>query len=251
MWDHVTIRVSDREASRRFYDTVLASLRIEPARVGAEFDEWRDFSIAEADGGNPVTRNVHVGFLARSRADVDAFWRAGVDAGHRSDGEPGLRPEYDPGYYGGFLLDPDGNSAEAVFGHRPPGGENVIDHLWIRVADLETSRRFWGTVAPALGVGVRPTNEEARRFAVAGENRHFVLVRDERPRTEHVHLAFPVATDEAVAEFHRVAVGAGYRDNGSPGERPQYHHGYVGAFVLDPDGLNVEAVNHTRGPRPG
>jgi catechol 2,3-dioxygenase-like lactoylglutathione lyase family enzyme len=66
------------------------------------------------------------------------------------------------------------------------------------------------------------------------------------PPTENVHLAFPVADDGAVAEFHRVATDAGYRDNGEPGERPQYHAGYVGAFVFDPDGNNVEAVNHNR-----
>ena len=65
-----------------------------------------------------------------------------------------------------------------------------------------------------------------------------------RPRT--LHLAFPVADDEAVAEFHRVATEAGYRDNGAPGERPVYHPGYVGAFVLDPGGNNIEAVNHNR-----
>ena len=55
-----------------------------------------------------------------------------------------------------------------------------------------------------------------------------------------------MADDETVAEFHRVATSAGYRDNGGPGERPEYHAGYVGAFVLDPDGNNVEAVNHNR-----
>jgi predicted lactoylglutathione lyase len=49
-----------------------------------------------------------------------------------------------------------------------------------------------------------------------------------------------------VDEFHRVALAAGYRDNGPPGERPQYHPGYYGAFVLDPDGNNVEAVFHDR-----
>jgi catechol 2,3-dioxygenase-like lactoylglutathione lyase family enzyme len=141
----------------------------------------------------------------------------------------------------------DGNSVEAVHGHRrEPGGRNTIDHLWIRVADLETSRRFWETVAPVLGLDVRPTRDKPDRFAVVRGERHFSLVRDERPRTEAVHLAFPVPTDEAVAEFHRLAVAAGHRDNGSPGERPQYHAGYVAAFVLDPDGHNVEAVNHNR-----
>jgi catechol 2,3-dioxygenase-like lactoylglutathione lyase family enzyme len=58
-------------------------------------------------------------------------------------------------------------------------------------------------------------------------------------------MAFPVPDDATVAEFHRTALAAGYRDNGPPGER-RYHPGYYGAFVLDPDGNNVEAVNHNR-----
>ena len=54
-------------------------------------------------------------------------------------------------------------------------------------------------------------------------------------------------TDDAVVDaFHAAAVAAGYRDNGAPGERPQYHPGYYGAFVLDPDGHNIEVVNHHR-----
>jgi catechol 2,3-dioxygenase-like lactoylglutathione lyase family enzyme len=238
MFDHVTIRVSDRAASHRFYETVLGDMTYK----GDWFDEWHDFSLA-ADG-EPVTRNLHIAFAARSREDVDAFWQRGVDAGYRSDGEPGLRPQYKQDYYGGFLLDPDGNSVESV--HRPGRTESgpPIDHLWIGVADLDASSRFWETVVPVLGLG---TGSRETLFIVAGNNRrHFALVADGRPPTEHVHLAFPVADDETVAEFHRVATAAGYRDNGGPGERPIYHPGYFSAFVLDPDGNNVEAVNHKR-----
>jgi len=245
MWDHVEIHVSDRAASRRFYDTVLAPLGVEQTARFDEVEEWRDFGIVDAGPEHPLTRHLHAAFAAPSRDHVDSFWRAGVDAGYRSDGEPGPRPQYDPGYYGAFLLDPDGNSAEAVVGHRAEPGGSMIDHLWIRVADPDASRRFWETVAPALGVRVRAPGYPGL-VAVAKDNRHFALVHDERPRTESVHLAFPVPTDEAVAEFHRLALAAGYRDNGPPGERPQYHPGYVGAFVLDPDGHNIEAVNHNR-----
>lgn len=238
MFDHVTIRVSDREASRRFYETLLG----EPTHRGDVFDEWDDFSLAQ--DREPVTRNLHVAFAARSREDVDAFWQRGVDAGYPSDGEPGLRPQYKQDYYGGFLLDPDGNSVESV--HRPGRTESgpPIDHLWIGVADLDASIRFWESVVPVLGLG---TGTRERLFIVGGNNRrHFALVADGRPPTEHVHLAFPAPDDETVAEFHRVATAARYRDNGGPGERPIYHAGYVGAFVLDPDGNNVEAVNHNR-----
>ena len=64
-----------------------------------------------------------------------------------------------------------------------------------------------------------------------------------------MHLAFGVGDRQAVERFHELATAAGYADNGAPGERPQYHPGYVGAFVLDPDGHNVEAVFHDRSSR--
>ncbi len=239
MFDHVTIRVSDRVASRRFYETVLG----EPSHLGQDFDEWKDFSLTQTDGGHPVTRNLHVAFAAPSRDEVDAFWQRGVDAGYRSDGQPGLRPQYDPNYYGAFLLDPDGNSVESCTGFRT-GGDPPIDHLWIGVHDLGESLRFWEAVAPALGLSVGEPHED--HFHIYSGDRSSALVADGRPPTEHVHLAFPVAADADVAEFHRAATAAGFRDNGAPGERPEYHPGYVGAFVLDPDGNNVEAVNHHR-----
>ncbi len=118
MIDHVTLRVSDLEASTRFYSTVLAPLGHELDWENAEWKwaMWGDFSIA-ADG-RPVTHDVHIAFAARSRAEVDAFHRAGIDAGYRDHGAPGLRPQYHAGYYGAFLLDPDGNNVEAVFHDR-------------------------------------------------------------------------------------------------------------------------------------
>jgi catechol 2,3-dioxygenase-like lactoylglutathione lyase family enzyme len=237
MFDHVTIRVSDLESSRRFYRTLLDR---EPE--GGEYWEWDEFGIAEADADHPVTRNLHVGFATESREEVDAFWRRGVEAGYESDGEPGLRPQYHPSYYGAFLLDPDGNSLEACTGFRDELGGPLIDHLWLGVSDLGASRRFWETVAPVLSLDV--TEDRQGRFHVWAGGRSFALVADGRPPSENVHLAFPVATDADVAEFHRAATAAGYRDNGPPGERPEYHPGYVGAFVLDPGGNNVEAVNH-------
>jgi catechol 2,3-dioxygenase-like lactoylglutathione lyase family enzyme len=243
MFDHVTIRARDQEASRTFYNTVLAALDFEPVDANERFYEWGDYSVTQADGAHPATRRLHVAFAAPSRGEVDAFWQRGVNAGYRSDGEPGLRPEYHPNYYGGFLLDPDGNSVEACTGFRT-SGDSSIDHVWIGVRDLDESRRFWEAVAPVLGLGVGEPEEQ--RFHVHARGRSFALVSDGRPPSEHVHLAFPVAADEAVAEFHQVATIAGYRDNGAPGERPEYHAGYVGAFVLDPDGNNVEAVNHNR-----
>jgi catechol 2,3-dioxygenase-like lactoylglutathione lyase family enzyme len=239
VFDHVTIRVSDLAAARRFYETVLPVLGIEQT-TGVEYFEWGDFSVAQATPDKPVTRRLHIGFRAPSREHVDAFWRAGVDAGYRDDGAPGPRPQYTPEYYGGFLLDPDGNSAEAVHHEIPRTG--TFDHLWIRVADVEASRRFYETVAPFTGF--QPRHATAERAGFAGPDGSFSVVAGEP--TEDLHMAFPAEDDETVDAFHRAALDAGYEDNGPPGERAVYHPGYYGAFVLDPDGNNVEVVNHNR-----
>lgn len=210
MFDHLTIRVADREASRRFYETVLAPVGHTISHSGDHFDEWNDFGIAQAREGRPVTRGLHVAFVSPSREQVDAFWRAGTGAGYSSDGEPGLRPQYHENYYGAFLVDPDGNSAEAVYHGRAREGANVVDHLWIRVADLAETKRFYATIAPILGLRIR--GERAERFHVAAGDRSFALVHGQA--TSDVHIAFPSPDDASVGEFHRVAVAAGYRDNG-------------------------------------
>ena len=176
---------------------------------------------------------------------------AGVLAGRRRRGLRGRRrarpaPEYGPDYYGGFLLDPDGNSAEAVHSERadpvPPGR---VDHLWIRVRDPEASKRFYSTIAPYAGIAL--AGEEPGRVQFAGAGHSFSCVADELPLTQHVHLAFAARDDAAVRAFHEAALAAGYTDHGGPGERAVYHPGYYGAFVLDPDGHNVEVVNHNLG----
>jgi catechol 2,3-dioxygenase-like lactoylglutathione lyase family enzyme len=245
VFDHVAIAVSDLAASERFYRTVLSVLGIEPSHADAELVEWEDWDIGPTDAEHALTRGLHVGFRAPSRAAVDAFWRAGVDAGFRDDGAPGPRAIYGPDPYGGFLLDPDGNSVEAVHDERPdPVAPGRVDHLWLRVADLEASTRFYATIAPHAGI--RLEREQPGRAQFAGEGISFSLVRDERPRTEHVHLAFPAGDDATVRAFHAAALAAGHEDHGGPGERAVYHPGYYGAFVLDPDGHNVEVVNHNR-----
>ena len=107
MFDHVTIRASDRFASERFYETVLRTLGIEQTHSGPMGPEWNDFSLTQADAENPTTRRLHIGFVAPSRAHVDEFWRVGTEAGYRDNGAPGPRPQYRDDYYGAFLLDPD------------------------------------------------------------------------------------------------------------------------------------------------
>jgi catechol 2,3-dioxygenase-like lactoylglutathione lyase family enzyme len=239
VFDHVTIRVSDRAASERFYDAVLEVIGIDETYSGDQFTEWRDFSLAEASAWNPVTRGLHVGFGASSRERVDEFWQVGTAAGYRDDGAPGPRPEYGDDYYGGFLLDPDGNSAEAVHFE---GVRRGVDHLWIRVANVPGSARFYETIAPYAGLQMQ---ERADRAQFAGESGSFSVLKGDNV-TQDLHIAFPAPDNQTVDDFHRAATEAGYRENGTPGERPIYHPGYYSAYVLDPDGNNVELVNHNR-----
>jgi catechol 2,3-dioxygenase-like lactoylglutathione lyase family enzyme len=241
VFDHVTIRVSDRAASERFYYKVLGAIGIDMTHSLGELIEWNDFSLTEATAWSPVTRGLHIGFGASSRESVDEFWRAGTEAGYRSDGEPGPRPEYGDDYYGGFLLDPDGNSAEAVHFE---GVHRGVDHLWIRVGDVEASKRFYETIAPHAGLRKMRDNPERAAFS-GGESGSFSVLSGEHV-TESLHMAFPASDNAAVDAFHEAAIDAGYRSNGTPGERPAYHPGYYGAYVLDPDGNNIELVNHNR-----
>ncbi|HLI60688.1 MAG TPA: VOC family protein [Solirubrobacteraceae bacterium] len=245
MFDHVGIAASDLAASERFYRTVLSVLGREPVRADAELVEWGDWDVTITDDEHPVSRGLHVGFRAPSREAVDAFWQAGIDAGHRDDGAPGPRTIYGPDYYGGFLRDPDGNSAEAVhFRRQPAVSPGGVDHLWIRVADVAASRRFYTTIAPHAGL--RLGIDRTDHVQLVGEDFCFSLIDDERPVTQSVHLAFSARDDATVQAFHAAALQAGYEDNGAPGERAVYHPGYYGAFVLDPDGNNIEVVNHNR-----
>jgi catechol 2,3-dioxygenase-like lactoylglutathione lyase family enzyme len=240
MFDHVTIRASDREATERFYDTVLSAIGIERSATGEHYTEWNDFSIVAADAEKQVTRGLHIGFGTSSHGLVHAFWRAGTAAGYRSDGEPGPRPEYGDDYYGGFLLDPDGNSVEAVHFE---GVRLGTDHLWIRVADVEASKGFYETIARHARVQLGTDTPERAGFY--GEPGSFSVLTGDHV-TENLHMAFPADDNQTVDDFHQAAIEAGYRDNGKPGERPIYHPGYYSAFVLDPDGNNIELVSHNR-----
>ena len=239
MFDHVTIRASDLDASTRFYSTLLGALGIEPTLSTPRVVRWREFIVASADPR--VTRQLHIAFGAPSRELVDRAWQATVDAGYADDGAPGERLQYKPDYYGAFVVDPDGNSAEVVH-HDDVRPGNHIDHLWIGVRDAGASDAFYSTIAPYTGL--RAGRRWAEGVQFRGPWATFSVVSDGRPATEDLHLAFPALDRQTVDDFHRVATEAGYSDNGGPGERPQYSPGYYAAFVLDPDGTNVESVFH-------
>lgn len=121
MIDHVQVKTSNQASSRRFYEKALAPLGYEVMMeledgqlIGMGIGGKLDFLFSS---GN-ATSLVHVAFRAADRATVDAFHAAALAAGGRDNGAPGLRPEYHAGYYGAFVLDPDGNNVEAVF-HDP------------------------------------------------------------------------------------------------------------------------------------
>lgn len=118
----------------------------------------------------------------------------------------------------------------------------LIDHLQLVVKDLAASKRFYAAVFDVLGI---PLAGEGKDFFWADEL--FISTKEsdaaQGQLTGRVHLAFQGKSREVVQRFHRAALAAGGRDNGAPGERP-YHPGYYGAFVLDPDGNNIEVVYH-------
>ena len=112
----------------------------------------------------------------------------------------------------------------------------LLDHVHLRVRDLEASKTFYRAVLEAVGSGL---TMEGDGFFSADE----LFVSDDGEPTSGLHLAFQAADRDTVHRFHEAALAAGGRDNGAPGER-HYHPGYYGAYALDPDGNNVEAVHH-------
>jgi catechol 2,3-dioxygenase-like lactoylglutathione lyase family enzyme len=119
----------------------------------------------------------------------------------------------------------------------------MLDHLGLTVSDLARSQRFYEKALAPLGYAVRA--EYAGRFVGFGDRERptFWLGEGAAPKTG-THVAFAAPNRATVGRFHAAAIAAGGRDNGAPGLRPQYHANYYGAFVLDPDGHNIEAVCH-------
>jgi len=126
MIDHITVAVSDLQASKLFYERALA-----PLGYGLSFGKEGVFWAFDVGGGSlfeiqviedkpPFTR-VHVAFGVENRAEVEAFYRAALEAGARDNGAPGPRPDYGPNYYACFVLDPDGYNIEAMI-NKPVAG---------------------------------------------------------------------------------------------------------------------------------
>jgi catechol 2,3-dioxygenase-like lactoylglutathione lyase family enzyme len=124
MIDHVSLQVRDYMRSKDFYVAALAPLGCEllrefEARAGGFGRNGKPFFwIGEGEPAGAI----HVAFAARDRDEVDAFYAAAVAAGGEDNGPPGLRTHYHPGYYGAYVLDPDGNNVEAVVHERQAAG---------------------------------------------------------------------------------------------------------------------------------
>lgn len=135
----------------------------------------------------------------------------------------------------------------------------MIDHLFTYTTDYDATLAFYDAVLGALGY-VRnremvaewdPEWPTRRMCAYGTPQRPIFRVMEVREPATPRHVAFAAADRDAVVRFYEAGLAAGGRDHGAPGLRPQYHPGYYGAFLFDPDGNNVEAVVHERVGQPG
>lgn len=124
----------------------------------------------------------------------------------------------------------------------------MLDHVGIRVSDYARSKMFYAKALAPLGIDlmmeVTPQmgGSDVSHAGFGAEKKPFFWISDGAGRG--THIAFAANARAAVDAFYKAALAAGGRDNGPPGPRPHYHANYYGAFVLDPDGNNVEAVCH-------
>ncbi|HSP18941.1 MAG TPA: VOC family protein [Myxococcaceae bacterium] len=126
----------------------------------------------------------------------------------------------------------------------------MIDHTGLKVSDPVASRRFYEGALGPLGYRVlmeMPPSAAGGRvvLGLGVPPKPDFWVAEGTPETPRIHIAFHAHSRAVVDAFHRAALDVGGRDNGPPGVRAHYHASYYGAFVLDPDGHNIEAVCHT------
>jgi catechol 2,3-dioxygenase-like lactoylglutathione lyase family enzyme len=119
----------------------------------------------------------------------------------------------------------------------------MLDHVTIGVSDIERSMQFYDRALLPLGVARLYAEDE--RFAGYGiKPKAFFWIGTRPSSRSGAHIAFTANDRATVDRFYEAAIAAGGKDNGGPGPRPHYHANYYGAFVLDPDGHNIEAVCH-------
>ena len=242
MFDHVTLRVADPDAAARFYTTVLDTLGVprldndDGPRVGQ-----RPLAGPRGRGASGHAQPPHrlLRPLARRRR---GFWRAGVEAGYQDDGEPGPRP-----------------AVHARVLRRVParsGRQQRRGRVRRRAAPARPARppvdprrgrrrraRLLRCDRALRGIPPDPTTRPSSPTSSSPTARS--RSSPARPPRTCTSRSGPTTTRRSRPST-RTATALGYADHGAPGERPEYHPGYFAAFVLDPDGNNVELVNHHR-----
>jgi len=118
----------------------------------------------------------------------------------------------------------------------------MFDHIGFGVTNYETSKSFFLAALAPLGIGTVMEGEHGIGIGPKGKPSLWLFQSSEKPTP--LHLAFTAENRKQVQDFYRAALEAGGKDNGAPGLRPHYHENYFGAFVIGPDGHNVEAVCH-------
>jgi len=121
----------------------------------------------------------------------------------------------------------------------------MLDHVTLGVADIERSKAFYDQALRPLGIERLYADGPTAAGFGAGRKAFFWVSQKDGSQTGS-HVAFVADDRQTVDRFHEAALSAGGRDHGQPGLRPHYHENYYGAFVLDPDGHNIEAVCHRK-----
>lgn len=118
----------------------------------------------------------------------------------------------------------------------------IIDHIGFNVSDFAASKAFYVKALAPLGIGIIMEGEGWAMIGKDGKPQFWFGAYGNSPGP--IHIAFAAENHQQVREFHAAALAAGAKDNGGPGLRPHYHEHYYGAFVIGPDGHNIEAVCH-------
>ena len=124
----------------------------------------------------------------------------------------------------------------------------MFDHVKFGVRDYAASRAFFLKALEPLGLAVVSEGPPTYGIELSADGKSSLCIYQSEEKPARLHLAFTAERRQQVEAFYRAALAAGGEDNGAPGLRPHYHPNYYGAFVIGPDGLNIEAVCHRAEP---
>lgn len=249
--DHVIVPVEDFDKSRAFYAAVMPTLKAQPefefpGVIGFAGPTGLSIALQKCKEG-AVVNKLHLAFRCQTPAEVSAWYEACIAAGAKDNGPPGPRPQYSPNYYGAFVLDPDGHNIEAVC-HLDKTALTPtlpLDHLIIPTENLAVAKDFYCKAMASVNAG-HVAFEFPGFVGLASPGGMFASLHQvEGPVTNKLHVGFRVNNPLQVDLWYEAALAAGGKDNGKPGPRPAYGPTFYGAFVLDPDGHNIEACCHT------